>query len=77
MPVFNPEPRIIQVRSDYTTGSKFLFEFKPKTMEIELKSRGVTYIVNINDLLTFAGETDEDIFHVKATVEDNDERFAQ
>jgi hypothetical protein len=70
MPVFDPEPRKIRVLGDHTTGGKFLFEFNPKTMEIEIRNRGATYVVKLNDLLAFANETDQDIFHVKASVDE-------
>ncbi len=70
MPMFDPEPRIIQVRGDRAMRSKFLFEFYPKTMEIKLKNRDVTFTIKINDLLAFANETDQDVFHIKAIIED-------
>jgi len=73
MPVFDPEPKIIQVRGDHIMGSKLLFEYYPQAMEMKLKYRSAIFTIKIKDLLVFANETDEDIFHVKAIIEDNDE----
>jgi hypothetical protein len=41
-------------------------------MEIELKQRGVTYIVKLRDLLAFANESERAVFCVEAIVKDND-----
>lgn len=74
MPVYEPEPKAIEVRGDSTMGNKLLFKFIPSNMEFKLKQRGVTYIVKLNDLLAFANKSERDVFRVEAIIEDNDDQ---
>ena len=73
MPVYESEPRAIEVRTDPTMGNKFLFRFIPSKMEIQLKQRGVTYIIKLNDLQAFADKSEHTVFRAKAIVQDHDE----
>lgn len=73
MPVYDPNPKMIEVRSDRTMGNKLLFKFNPSTMEIELRREGVIHIVKIHDLQAFANKSEETVFHAKTIIEDKDD----
>ena len=71
MPVFESEPKKIQVRSDSTMGNKFLFNFIPSTMDIEITQRGVVYVIKLDDLLAFANKSERSVFIAKTITKDN------
>jgi hypothetical protein len=77
MPIFDPEPRVIEVRSDEIMdskeGNKLLFKFYPSEMEIEIKERGYLYTIKLDDLQEFAKNSQQDVFHVKLVSENKDD----
>lgn len=71
MPVYESEPKKIEVRSDPEMGNKLLFKFVPSRMEIEIRQRGILYIVKMSDLQAFVAKSERTVFRVEASVEDN------
>lgn len=71
MPVYDPKPRMIEVRSNHM--NTLLFVFNPSKMEIKLKRNGVIHGVKLHDLMEFANKSQRVVFHAEVIIEDKDE----
>lgn len=77
MPIFEPNTRVIEVRSEDIMGSKIgnnlLFKFYPSKMEIEIKERGFLYTIKLDDLLEFSKKSQQDVFRAKLVSANEDD----
>jgi len=70
MPIYQPKPRIVQVRG--TGRNTLLFLFNVDDSLIEIRRGGVCYLVRLDDLMEFV-KGDGSLFRAEHTLDETSE----